>query len=83
MLLAAAGFFPFTYFVLFRLDPTEHEERVVEAEIGVKRKRTARDEARIEVGQAERKHADVENEPSDLTEARLRLRQSELESHGA
>lgn len=66
--------------VLFRLDPTEHEERVVEAEIDLNRKRTASDEARIEVAQAERRNADVVNEPSDLTEARLKVRQSELES---
>lgn len=66
--------------VLFRLDPTEHQERELEAEIDLQRKRTARDEARLEVAQAQRKHEEAEQEPSELTEARLRLRQSELES---
>jgi HlyD family secretion protein len=69
--------------VLFRLDPDAHQERVVEAEIDLERKRSARDEALVEVETAERKFADAEREPSDLTEARLKVRQSELESQRA
>lgn len=69
--------------VLFRLDPDAHQERVVEADIDLDRKRSARDEALLEVEKAERKHLDAEKEPSDLTEARLKVRQSELESQRA
>lgn len=66
--------------VLFRLDPTEHHERVVEAEIDLGRKQTACDEARLELLSAERKLDEAEQEPSEVTEARLRVRQSELEA---
>lgn len=69
--------------VLFRLDPTEHRERVTEAEIDLDRKRTALDEASLEEAAAARKHAEAAEEPSDVTEARLRLRQSELEAQRA
>lgn len=66
--------------VLFRLDPTDQKERVLEAEIDLGRKRTARDEAQLELVSAERTHDEAEQEPSEVTEARLRLRQSELEA---
>lgn len=66
--------------VLFRLDPADQQERVVESEIDLARKRAARDEAQLELLQAERKHGEAAQEPSELTEARLRARQSELEA---
>ncbi len=66
--------------VLFRLDAVDQKERVVEAEIDLGRKRTARDEAQLELEAAQRKHDEAEQEPSEVTEARLRLRQSELEA---
>ena len=69
--------------VLFRLDPTEYEEKVREGEITLARQRAALLEAKAELAEAERKAAEADKEPSELTEARLRLRQAELEAQRA
>lgn len=69
--------------VLFRLDPTEHGEKVQEAELALKQKQTAAAEADAERGQAERRQEDSGREPSEVTEARLRAKQSELSSQRA
>lgn len=69
--------------VLFRLDPTELQEKALEAEIDLARKRSAKLEAEVELRQAERRKADADQEPSDVTEARLKLRQGELQAQRA
>jgi HlyD family secretion protein len=69
--------------VLFKLDPTELEEKALEAELDLSRKRSARLEAEVELHQTERKFADAEQEPSDVTEARLKVRQGELQAQRA
>jgi multidrug resistance efflux pump len=69
--------------VLFRLDPTEHEEKVREGELTLERQRAALLEAKAELAEAERKAGEADKEPSELTEARLRLRQAELEAQRA
>ncbi|MGE0711789.1 MAG: efflux RND transporter periplasmic adaptor subunit [Planctomycetota bacterium] len=64
--------------VVFRLDPTDHAEAVKEAELELERRKAALEEARAERGEAERKAKELEQEPSDVTDGRLRARQSEL-----
>ncbi len=64
--------------VLFRLDPADAIQRADEMAIDLERKTSAREEARIERETCERKQTDSVREPSDVTEARLKARQSEL-----
>ncbi len=69
--------------VAFQLDPTEHRDRVAEAEIDLARKRSALAEAEQERDKAQRELEDAALESSEVTEARLRVRQSELEAQRA
>lgn len=69
--------------VLFRLDTTEHREKVRESELTLARQKAALLEAQAELAEAERKHGEQTKEPSELTEARLRMRQTELEAQRA
>jgi multidrug efflux pump subunit AcrA (membrane-fusion protein) len=64
--------------VVFRLDPTDREEDVKEAELALARNKAAMDEASAERAEAERKDTELKSEPSDVTDARLRMRQSKL-----
>jgi HlyD family secretion protein len=69
--------------VVFRLDPTDKQELVSEAEIDVTLKQGALAEAEAELAEAQRRFEDARREPSNVTEARLMLRQSELSSERA
>ncbi|MDC3378970.1 efflux RND transporter periplasmic adaptor subunit [Planctomycetota bacterium] len=69
--------------VIFRLDPTEHSELLEEAQIDLERKQAALEQTAIELEEAQRLATDSDTEPSELTEARLRLRQTELEEERA
>lgn len=69
--------------IVFQLDPKDYKESVVEAEIDQIRKGAALAEAVADRAETERLNKDKQTEPSDLTEARLRLRQSQLEARRA
>lgn len=64
--------------VIFRLDPRDYGEKVIEAELDVARKRSAVTETEAAHAEARRKLAEADEEPADVTEARLKLRQSVL-----
>jgi HlyD family secretion protein len=64
--------------VIFRLDPIEYDDKLHEAELELDRKRAARIEADAELKEAEHRWEEAKREPSTLTEARLKVGQSEL-----
>jgi len=64
--------------VIFRLDPIEYDDKLHEAELELDRKRAARIEADAELKEAEHRWEEAKKEPSTLTEARLKVGQSEL-----
>ncbi|MCA8924583.1 MAG: efflux RND transporter periplasmic adaptor subunit [Planctomycetes bacterium] len=65
--------------VLFRLDPQEREEALEEARLTHARNTAALAESQAEADEAQRLLREVEREPSDLVESRLRERQSKLQ----
>lgn len=64
--------------VIFRLDPVEYDDKLREAELELARRKAALLEADAETKEAEHKWQEVQTEPSTLTEARLKIGQSEL-----
>lgn len=64
--------------VVFRLDPTDREEAVSTAELDKARNLAAYNEAKAERASAERRVAELEEEPNQLTESRLLVRQKKL-----
>jgi HlyD family secretion protein len=64
--------------VIFRLDPIEYDDKAREAELDLARKKAALLESDAELKEAEHKWEELKTEPSALTEARLKIRQSEL-----
>ncbi|MEZ6186171.1 MAG: efflux RND transporter periplasmic adaptor subunit [Planctomycetota bacterium] len=65
--------------VLFRLDPQEKAEALEEARLTHARNAAALEEAKAEALESERLLEEVAREPSDLVEAQLRERQSQLQ----
>lgn len=64
--------------VIFRLDPVEYDDKAREAELDLARKKAALLESDAEYKEAEYKWQEAQKEPSTLTEARLKVGQSEL-----
>lgn len=64
--------------VIFRLDPVEWQEKKREAELELGRRRAAVLEADAELRENEHKLQEAKKEPSAVTEARLKIRQSVL-----
>ena len=64
--------------VVFLLDPTDRQEDVKEAELELARRKAGLEEARAERAQAARRAKELEQESSEVTDARLRVRSSEL-----
>lgn len=64
--------------VVFRLDPTDREEAVSTAELEKARNLAAFNEAKAERASAERRVTELLEEPNQLTEARLLVRQKKL-----
>ena len=69
--------------VVFRLDPTDKQEAVDEAEIDLARNQAALAQAQTELKEAQRLFDTARREPSTVTEARLLTRQSELSQQRA
>ncbi len=64
--------------LVFALDPQTKQEAVTEAEIDAQRKDAALSDTKIELEEARRKRVEIDDEPSDVTEARLKEKQSQL-----
>lgn len=64
--------------VVFRLDPTDREEAVSTAELDKARNLAAYNEAKAERASTERRVVELEEEPNQLTESRLMVRQKKL-----
>ncbi|MEZ0229996.1 MAG: efflux RND transporter periplasmic adaptor subunit [Planctomycetota bacterium] len=64
--------------VVFRLDPIEYDDKLQEAELELARRKAAKLESEAEIKEAEHKWEELQKEPSTLTEARLKIGQSEL-----
>jgi HlyD family secretion protein len=64
--------------VVFRLDPTDRQEAVSTAELDKARNLAAFNEAKAERASAERRVVELQEEPNQLTESRLLVRQKKL-----
>lgn len=64
--------------VIFRLDPVEWQDKKREADLDLGRKKAALLESEAELRETEHKLSEAKKEPSAVTEARLKIRQSEL-----
>lgn len=64
--------------VVFRLDPTDREEAVSTAELDKARNLAAYNESKAELASTERRVVELKEEPNQLVEARLMVRQKKL-----
>jgi HlyD family secretion protein len=64
--------------VIFRLDPVEWDEKKREAALELERRKAAVAESEAEFKEAEHKLDEAKKEPSAVTEAKLKIRSSEL-----
>ncbi|MBI3725427.1 efflux RND transporter periplasmic adaptor subunit [bacterium] len=69
--------------VIFKLDPIEWDDKVQEAELELARRKAALLEAEAEMREAEHKVEETQKEAAAVTDARLRIRVSELSAEKA